>query len=184
MKWFTNRLCVLVISAVVAAGCSNEPSDNVGFDKDQVPDEVFTDFVTQESDSGVVLWRLTAPKGDRFKDKQLVVLERPKIVFNDERGEARTTLTSDGGEYYENRRDLLAFGQVVVRSVEGDVLETDSLLWDNSQKKIVSRSFVKLTRGKSVVTGYGLECKEDLASVEIMRDVKATVIDAEGEIEQ
>jgi hypothetical protein len=71
-----------------------------------------------------------------------------------------------------------------VTSVEGDVLETDSLLWDNTQKKILSNSFVKLTRDGDVVTGYGLECKEDLGTVDIKRDVKATVVDGKGDIDK
>jgi LPS export ABC transporter protein LptC len=175
---------VLVAAVALAAGCSNKTSSDVGFDKGRTPDEVFSDFVTQESDSGLVQWRLTAPEGDRFKDKQLIVLEHPKIVFYDEQGKERTTLTSDAGEYYEDKRDMLAYGNVVVKSVEGDVLETDSLLWDNSQKKILSHSFVKLTRGRDVITGYGLECKQDLASVEIKRGVKATVVDEGGEAKE
>jgi LPS export ABC transporter protein LptC len=177
-------LLVALAALAAASGCSGGPSEDIGFARGQTPDEVYTDFVTQESDSGLILWRLTAPQGDRFKDKRLVVLDRPRIVFYDEHGAERTTLVSDAGEYYEDRRDMLAYGNVVVRSVEGDVLETDSLFWNNSQKKILSDSFVKLTRGKSVVTGYGLECKEDLGSVEIKRDVKAVVVDDHGGVVQ
>jgi len=183
MKRFIRSLSVLALGLLLA-GCAKEPSEDITFDKSRTPDEVFTDFVTQESDSGLTQWKLTALKGNRFKDKKLVVLERPTIVFYDEAGEPRTTLVSEAGEYYENRRDMLAFGHVVVTSVEGDVLETDSLLWDNTQKKILSNSFVKLTRDGDVITGYGLECKEDLRAVDIKRDVKATVVDEKGEIKE
>jgi LPS export ABC transporter protein LptC len=166
------------------AACSKEPSQDITFDKSRAADEVFTDFVTLESDSGLTQWKLTAPKGSRFKEKKLIVLERPTIVFYDDKGSPRTTLVSNAGEYYENRRDMLAYGNVVVTSVDGDVLETDSLLWDNTQKKILSNSFVKLTRQGDVITGYGLECKEDLGTVDIKRDVKATVVDEEGKISE
>jgi hypothetical protein len=43
---------------------------------------------------------------------------------------------------------------------------------------------VRLKRGRDVITGYGLECKEDLGTVDIKRDVKATVVGEEGEIEK
>jgi LPS export ABC transporter protein LptC len=182
MKRFVRRLCLVAAAAVLAAGCSDSPSDEVGFAKGETPDEVYTDFVTQESDSGVVLWRLTAPRGDRFKDKRLVVLHQPRVVFYDERGETRTTLVSDAGEYYEDRRDMLAYGNVVVQSVEQEVLETDSLFWDNRRRKIFSDSFVKLTRGDNVVTGYGLECDADLSSVEIKREHSGVIVDEEDDL--
>lgn len=185
MKWLASRsrlaAAAAVLAATVLAGCSDSPSNEVGFARGEAPDEVYTDFVTQESDSGVVHWRLTAPRGDRYKDKRLVVLHRPSVVFYDEHGETRTTLVSDAGEYYEDRRDMLAYGNVVVRSVEGEVLETDSLYWNNTRRKILSDSFVKLTRGGNIVTGRGLECDGDLSSVVIKREHSGMIINQEGE---
>ncbi|UCH83111.1 MAG: LPS export ABC transporter periplasmic protein LptC [Candidatus Latescibacterota bacterium] len=186
MRWSARKsklaVTVVVLVAFFALGCADEPTQDITFDKNSAPDEVFADFVTQESDSGMAQWRLTAPHAKRYKDKKLIVLEKPTIEFYDENGAVRTTLDSDNGEYYEDRRDLLAYGNVVVKSVDGDVLETDSLLWDNKKGKILSHSFVKLTRGRDVITGYGMECNDDLNSVDIKRDVKATVIDEDGEI--
>jgi hypothetical protein len=48
----------------------------------------------------------------------------------------------------------------------------------------LSESFVKLKRGSDVITGYGLECKEDLGTVDIKRNVNATVVGGEDEIEK
>ncbi|UCG53117.1 MAG: LPS export ABC transporter periplasmic protein LptC, partial [Candidatus Latescibacterota bacterium] len=127
-------------------------------------------------------WRLTAPRAHRYKEEKLIVLEQPTIEFYDKEGAISTKLVSDAGEYYEDKRDMLAYGNVVVESVDGDVLETDSLLWDNSRNKILSNCFVRLTRGRDVITGYGMECDQDLNSVDIKRDVKATVVDEKGEI--
>jgi LPS export ABC transporter protein LptC len=186
MQWSRSKIYLIVMTGVIAGmflfGCSEEPSQELTFDRDSAPDEVFADFVTEESDSGMAQWRLTAPKANRYKEKNLIVLEKPTIEFYDETGAVRTRLDSDAGEYYEDSRDLLAYGNVVVKSIDGDVLETDSLLWDNKRGKILSNSFVKLTRGTDVITGYGMECDQDLSSVDIKRDVKATVIDQDGDI--
>jgi outer membrane PBP1 activator LpoA protein len=81
MKRFIRSLRVLALGLLLA-GCTKEPSEDITFDKSRTPDEVFTDFVTQESDSGLTQWKLTAPKGSRFKEKKLVVLERPTIVLD------------------------------------------------------------------------------------------------------
>lgn len=173
-------LCVI---AMFATSCQQESPEKVVVWTDQgLPDEEFTDFVTQESDSGMVQWRLTAPKADRFSKRKLIRLENPVIEFYDKEGNPRTTLVSESGEYSEETRDMLAFGNVVVRSVDGDVLETDSLLWSNERDRILSNSFVKLTRGDDVLTGWGLECDPNLNWVNIKRNVEATIRDESGEI--
>ena len=166
------------------AACSKESSNEIAFDRGDVPDEVIMDFETTESDSGLALWKLTAPKADRFTDKKLILLDKPRIEFFDENGAHITTLISDLGEYSIETRDMLAFGNVRVETVDGDILETDSLLWLNGRDKIISNSFVKLIRGRDVVTGYGLECDPNLNSVDIKRDVKATIIDEAGEVRE
>jgi LPS export ABC transporter protein LptC len=176
--------CFCAIAALFVAACSSEPVDDTAYEQGETPDDVFFDFVTSETDSGRTTWRLTAPEASRFKEKKLVILDNPTIQFYNEEGAIRTTLVSDSGQYFEDTKNLLAFGNVVVTSIDGDVLETDSLYWDNAQNKILSDAFVKLTRGRDVITGYGLECRDDLGTVDIKRDVKATVVDEEGEFKE
>lgn len=171
------------LAAALVCSCSEEPARKVvvGGEK-QIADEVFTDFVTQESDSGFAQWKLTAPKASRFKEKKTVFLDNPRIDFFDKMGNLKTTLISDAGEYSEESKNMLAIGNVVVRSVDGDVLETDSLVWMYKRDLIVTEAFVTLTRGRDVITGYGLECDPKLDLVDIKRDVKAVIIDDEGNL--
>lgn len=176
------RFAALLLIVTSMFACSEEVPEEVTVTRTEAPDEVFTDFVTMESDSGLVQWRLIAPKATRYSKQRLIMLESPVIEFFDKEGIRQTTLVSDAGEYSENTRDMLAFGNVRVESIEGDVLETDSLFWDSRADKILSNSFVRLTRGRDVLTGYGLECDPNLNSVDIKKDVQATIIDEAGEI--
>ncbi len=180
MRWSTRILYYVTLIGFLLVSCTSDTPNEIAFQKDEMPDEVFTDFVTQESDSGVVLWKLTAPRANRFSKKKLVIMENPVIEFFDKDGHLTTTLESKVGEYSEESQDMLAFGDVVVTSVDGDVLETDSLLWKNVEDKIISNSWVKLTRGRDVITGIGLECAPDLSAVDIKRNVEATIIDTAG----
>jgi LPS export ABC transporter protein LptC len=181
MRRLVRVLFMLSLAATLLSACSKEaPEKAVVAGGRGAPDEEFTDFVTQESDSGLVQWKLMAPKADRYSKRKLILLENPVIEFYDKEGKPKTTLVSDSGEYSEDTHDMLAYGNVVVRSVEGDVLETDSLLWDNARDKILSNSFVKLTRGNDVLTGYGLDCDPNLNSVDIQRDVQALIRDENG----
>jgi len=169
---------------IFLAACSKEASKDVPTSSQGSPDEIFSDFVTQESDSGKTKWKLMAPKASKFRSKGLIVLEKPKVEFFDEKGEIETTLTADNGEYYQDSQNMLAYGNVVVVSKSGDVLETDSLFWDDAKGKIKSESFVKITRGKDVLTGIGLECDYNLSSIDIKKDVQATIIDQEGKSDE
>ncbi len=171
-------ICIVVF---LAAACGKDTSGDIAFERGEAPDEIFEGFITQESDSGLIRWKLTAPSAKRYVAKQIILMDKPKIEFHGSEGKLQTTLTSDYGEYYEATRDMLAYGNVVVVSVDGDVLETDSLLWVNSRNKIISNSYVKLTRGRDVITGIGLECEHDLSSVDIKRDVQATIMEKEEE---
>jgi LPS export ABC transporter protein LptC len=165
----------ITLAVWIGAGCGGADEQDAEARND-LPDEVIVSFVTEETDSGRLQWRLEAPEAKRFGARNVFIMTEPQIEFFDKQGALQTTLVSDTGEYLQDTHDMLAYGNVVVTSVEGDILETDTLRYLNEQDKIVSDSFVKLTRGKDVVTGYGLECDNTLSSVDIKRDVRARIV--------
>jgi len=159
----------------IAAGCSRQsPSGRSRVDR--VPDEIIRGFVTEESDSGRAQWKLSAPQAQRFSTSQALEMVKPRIQFFDNAGVVKTVLVADSGLYHDDTRDLLAIGNVVVKASRGDVLETDTLRYLNARDMIVTDSFVKLTRGSDVLTGYGLECDRDLNEVVIKRSTKARIM--------
>jgi LPS export ABC transporter protein LptC len=107
----------------------------------------------------------------------------PKIEFYDEMGNLQTTLIAQNGEYSLATHDMLAYGNVVAVTFRGEVLETDTLRYLNATDKIVSDSFVKLTRGKDVLTGIGLECDHTLESVDIKKNVRAMILEEDGKLD-
>ena len=149
-----------------------------------VPDQEFNDFTTAESDSGLVKWRLKAPVARVYNMRKLLVTDTPHIEFFDKQGILVSVLTSDKGEYNQVTHDLTALGHVVVTSQEGYVLETESLVWVNGPGEIHSEDFVKFTRGKDVLTGYGLRGDPGLRDVEIQRNVKAYLRDENGLLQE
>jgi LPS export ABC transporter protein LptC len=169
-----------VIAIVVALACARKESKDVPVDTSQVPDETVTEFVTQETDSGRVQWKLAAPRALRYNARNVFLLEKPTIQFFDDMGNLQTTLTSKNGEYSVLTHDMLAFGDVVAVSTKGEILETDSLRYLNETDKIVSDSFVKLTRGRDVITGIGMECDHTLDSVDIKKNMKARIVEEDG----
>lgn len=185
MRRRVERAVVLALAAVVTlAACERRETGETATEVVKIPDETVMDFATQESDSGRVQWTLKAPRADRYVDRNVFVMDDPTIEFYDKMGNLQTTLTADKGEYLLDTHDMLAYGNVVAVSFKGEVLETDSLRYLNEADKIVSDSFVKLTRGRDVITGIGLECDHTLDSVEIKKDVHAVVIQEDGKFDQ
>jgi LPS export ABC transporter protein LptC len=179
MRRSADVMLALAIAIGVAA-CGKQDGEQAPVEGQQIPDETVMEFKTQETDSGRVRWTLKAPRADRFNAKNVFVMADPRIEFYDEMGNLQTTLTADNGEYSLITHDLLAYGQVVAVSAKGEVLETDSLRYLNTTDKIVSDSFVKLTRGSDVITGIGMECDHTLDTVDIKRNVRALIIEEDG----
>jgi LPS export ABC transporter protein LptC len=171
------------IVLVAALGCSEKKAKEVPAQAGQWPDETMTEFVTQQTDSGRVQWKLAAPKATRYNARNVFVLDNPKIEFFDEMGNLQTTLTARNGEYSTLTQDMLAYGNVVATSTKGEVLETDSLRYLTATDKIVSDSHVKLTRGRDVITGIGMEADHTLDSVDIKRNMRARIVEEDGKLE-
>jgi LPS export ABC transporter protein LptC len=165
---------------VLALACAKKETRDAPVDTSQTPDEVVTEFVTQETDSGRVQWKLAAPRALRYSARNVFLLEKPTIEFFDDMGNLQTTLNAKSGEYSVLTHDMLAYGDVVATSTKGEILETDSLRYLNETDKIVSDSFVKLTRGRDVITGIGMECDHTLDSVDIKKNMKARIVEEDG----
>lgn len=167
----------VAIMLAVALGCSDKHTRALPVQGTQSPDEIMSEFVTQETDSGRVQWKLAAPRALRYNARNVFLLDNPKIEFFDEMGNLQTTLTAKNGEYSLVTHDMLAYGNVVATSTKGEILETDSLRYLNQTDKIVSDSHVKLTRGRDVITGIGMECEHTLDSVNIKRNMRARIVE-------
>ncbi len=183
MRWRLERLAVFGAILGALASCGPGPGERSNA-ADRLPDEIIRGFVTEETDSGRVQWRLSAPAAIRYHARNEFIMEKPRIEFFDRNGELRTVLEADSGRYDQATRDLLAWGNVVVTASRGDVLETDSLRYVNERDVVETDSWVRLTRENDVVTGYGLECDRDLTEVHIRRDMRARIVEPESDEEE
>jgi LPS export ABC transporter protein LptC len=164
--------------------CEGKEQPNRSLATADVPDQEFSDFTTLESDSGQVRWVLRAPVARVYNARKLLVTESPRIEFMDKTGALASVLTSEKGEYNQVTHDLTALGHVVIKSVEGYILETESLVWVNGLGEIHSEDFVKFTKGSDILTGHGLRGDPGLKDVEIQRDVKAFLRDDNGLLQE
>jgi LPS export ABC transporter protein LptC len=112
-----------------------------------------------------------------FEEEDSTIAKVVKVDFYDEKGEYRSTLTSDEGLVRQKIKEFSVWGNVVV---ENDTarLETHSLRWDPNTRLIATEDFVKFRRGNDIITGYGMRADNRLDNVKILRDVKGSFTDA------
>ncbi|UCE01670.1 MAG: LPS export ABC transporter periplasmic protein LptC [Candidatus Latescibacterota bacterium] len=156
------RVALLTLVAMVACERQEVPST---VDRSEVPVRITRGFTTTESDSGRVRFILKAAIARVYAD-DVTHAETIEVEFYED-GERASVLTADRGLLESGR--VTATGNVVVETVQGTRLETESLYWDRSEEKIRSDEFVRITRkgDPQVLTGRGMSSPPNLEFIDI-----------------
>lgn len=179
------RVAALACGAVAlmwTAGCGRE-ADQAGPRSDErLPQQIVADLVLRESKAGRLSWVLRADSAFYYGDGERTRLRGVQVDFYNERGDSvRSRLTAREGEMDPTRRDLVARDSVDVRTHDGTRLETEELRWVQETEKVLSDRFVRLTRGRSVVTGIGIESDAALRTYRILSQVSGELREEDGE---
>jgi len=173
---------VLIALACVLGlqGCHQRKAPAPGASNLALPDQEARDFSLTETSEGKKNWTLWASYAAMYNAKNLVDAKTIRIEFFDSKGKRYSKLTADQGLVDQRTNNLEAVGNVRIVTETGVHMETDSLHWINNTQKIVSESFVKVTRNQDVVTGYGFESDPNLDHFHLKREVRAEVRDTGG----
>ena len=101
------------------------------------------------------------------KKKYTLLKEGVKVDFYDEFGALKSVLTSEEGKVYDDKHDMYAYKNVIVRGENGTTLYTEELLWENKSEKIVSKVPVKITTPTDTLYGDTFRSDPDLVEYEI-----------------
>ncbi len=179
IRWMAPHVLSLVVVAIVGgqSGCESRSSPAPGAAELHFPDQEARDFTLTETSEGTKNWTLWASYAAMYNAKNLVDAKTIQIEFFDSKGKRYSTLVADQGLVDQRTNNLEAIGRVRVVTETGVHMETDSLYWINNTQKIISDSFVKVTRKGDVVTGYGFESDPNLDHFHLKREVRAEVRD-------
>jgi len=163
--------------AAAGAGCEGRTASTPSGAEVRLPDQEARDFMLTESSEGKKNWALRASYAAMYNDRNLVDARTVRIEFFDADGKKFSTLLADQGLVDQRTNNLEARGNVRIATETGVRMETDSLRWLNTPRKIVSDAFVRVTRQHDVVTGYGFESDPSLDHFHLKRAVRAEVRD-------
>jgi LPS export ABC transporter protein LptC len=128
------------------------------------------------SDSAKLQTEITAPEMNHFETEN-PYLEMPlglKAIVYDDSGGVKSRITADYGINYEREQKMEAKKNVVVINEKGDQMNTEHLIWDQKQGKLLSKEFVKITTKDEIIFGTGLEANEDFTKYKIF-NIKGTL---------
>ncbi len=173
-----NRLLTFITIAILLSGCSEQKSpaqNSSNPDSISLPDSEVSRAVIYLYDREMTTTKIIADKLLKFDSVDSTAIYRVDVNIFDSSGAVTTEIVGDSGIIKERIGFLELFGNVVVKTGDDRMLETEHLFWNSKKKLIQSDLFVKITQGENVVTGIGLEADQNLISIKILEN-------AEGEI--
>ena len=102
----------------------------------RVPRQVLENTEMRQTSLRGLLWVLQSDKAISFESEEPTELQGLHIDFYDGNEEVQSILTSRYGSIDPDKSILVAQDSVVVRTIEGDRLETEYLEWDPETERV------------------------------------------------
>jgi LPS export ABC transporter protein LptC len=158
----------LLFLAIQGCGNIEENQSTASLEKKVIPDQESwqsTIIMTRDAKKFAEIW---AGYIAYYNEKgETILTDSIHADFYDRNGVHNSVLTADSGVVYNKTNNLFAYGNVVVVSDSGIVLQTEKLRWDNDRQKIVSDVAVKFTTDEDTLIGDSFISDPDLQNYEI-----------------
>lgn len=165
------RQFLFLFLVVVLSSCGNDPADISAYmEKLKTGEERATDVEILYSDSALVKVRITGKEMLTSLDKNKPVQRFTKGVLVEFFGPGQTITGTLYGNYAirEERESKIFFRDSVVwKSIGGDMLETEELVWDEKKEVVYSDRFVVITRPTEKIWGQGFQANQDFTNAKI-----------------
>ena len=157
-------IATAVAVAFVVYSCKGKLAEAEVLDLDETPVQVVDDMFMQQTENGIVKMRAEAPRMEKYEKDSLDYELFPEGFFVygfDETGKLETEIVADNArhqKYDDGRESWEAFGNVVVKNlINQEVMETDTLYWDQKNEKIYTHCYVRMYSPDGFMQGYGME---------------------------
>ncbi len=170
------RFFLFFISIILLQACSSEKAkENVA--KSLKADTLLftqegTNVTIHYTDSGHLKATIFAPALIGYKKDGNEIVKMPKGIngefFNSD-GLKESTITAEKGISYQTKKITEVWQNVVVTNIKGEKLNTEKLIWNQNTQKIYTDKFVRITTATEILTGEGMEAKQDFTSWVILK---------------
>ena len=167
MKNIIHTLKMIATAAAVAFvvySCKGKLAETDLVREGEIPIQSVDDMFIVQTENSIIKLRAEAPLMERFENDSLSYELFPKgiaVYGYTEEGKLETQIVADNAKHLkfkDGRETWSAFGNVVVRNlIKQEVMETDTLYWDQKNEKIYTHCYVRLYSPDGLMQGYGME---------------------------
>ena len=150
--------------AFVVYSCKGQLKEAEHIDINEAPVQTVDDMFIVQTKNGKIQMRAEAPVMERYERDTLSFELFPKGFFlfgYDDQEKLETQIVADNAKHlkYKDGREIWeAFGNVVVKNfIKQEVMETDTLYWDQHEEKIYTHCYVRMYSPSGFMQGYGME---------------------------
>lgn len=173
-----NYIIAASAAIMVFVSCRNEVEPDP-FDLEKVPVQTVDSIAVTSSEDGRISMRMTAPLMQQFKydkDGKAVSYDYyPEGIFvraYTDDGALETTVTADEAKHITTggEEKWMAFGNVVIiNHLKDEHMTSDTMYWNQEEKKIYTDCYVKITSPSGLMQGYGMVSDERARNSEILK---------------
>lgn len=181
--------------AFVVYSCKGKLAEAESISLSETPVQKVDDMFIVQTENSIIKVRAEAPLMERYERDTLSYELFPKgiaVYGYTEDGKLETEIIADNArhlKYKDGRESWEAFGNVVVKNlINQEIMETDTLYWDQKNEKIYTHCYVRMYSPDGFMQGYGMESDQRARDTELFnpfnnyaimtQDSTAVVIDS------
>ena len=157
-------IATAVAVAFVVYSCKGKLAEAESINIKETPVQIVDDMFIVQSKNGKMQMRAQAPLMEKYERDSLKYELFPEGFFvygYTEEGLLETEIVADNAKHMKHdngEESWSAFGNVVVKNlIKQEVMETDTLYWDQKNEKIYTHCYVRLYSPDGFMQGYGME---------------------------
>ena len=181
--------------AFVVYSCKGKVAEAESISLSETPVQKVNDMFIVQTENSIINVRAEAPLMERYERDTLSYELFPEgiaVYGYTEDGRLETEIVADNArhlKYKDGRESWEAFGNVVVKNlINQEIMETDTLYWDQKNEKIYTHCYVRMYSPDGFMQGYGMESDQRARDTELFnpfnnyaimtQDSTAVVIDS------
>lgn len=168
---FTSFVLFFIIFLV---DCKKNFTTQVDSPKEQGSTITLRNFSRDAIDlEGNLKWRLFAKETFYFEKESKTILY-DVFVEQFEKGKVKASIKADKGEILQANGLMKVYGNILLKTGDGKILETEELLYNTQEETIRSDKRIKIISQGTIIRGIGLEADKGLDKYKILKPEAVT----------
>jgi len=160
--------------AFIVYSCKGKLAEAESISLSETPVQKVDDMFIVQTENSIMKVRAEAPLMERYERDTLSYELFPEgiaVYGYTEDGRLETEIVADNArhlKYKDGRESWEAFGNVVVKNlINQEIMETDTLYWDQENEKIYTHCYVRMYSPDGFMQGYGMESDQRARDTEL-----------------